>query len=114
MSNFVKCYCRHFSALVLALGLAFPLIVAAQAPKKSAAKKAATASSAKPKPAGQKAEKEQFDAAIAATSPTEKAELLVKFIADFPKSEYKTRAQESLAGARAAMAYAPRTACGWP
>ena len=30
--------------------------------------------------------------------------MLVKFIADYPKSELKTRAEESLAGARAAMA----------
>ncbi len=50
------------------------------------------------------AEKNRFDAAIELTDPTQKAESLVKFIADYPKSEFKIRAEESLAGARAAIA----------
>ncbi|MDI1241521.1 MAG: hypothetical protein PSX80_06330, partial [bacterium] len=49
-------------------------------------------------------EKPNFEAAIAAATAAQKAELLVKFIADYPQSELKTRAEESLTGARAAMA----------
>lgn len=60
--------------------------------------------SATPKPVDPAVEKAKFDAAIATVRPTEKAVSLVKFIAEFPKSEYAPRAKESLAGARAAMA----------
>ena len=73
---------------------------------KPAVKKAAAAVP-KPEPvqaADPADEKARFDAAIAAADPAEKAELLIKFIADHPRSAYKTRAQESLAGARAAIA----------
>jgi tetratricopeptide (TPR) repeat protein len=48
--------------------------------------------------------KERFDAAIATVNASEKAELLVRFLTDFPGSELKARAEESLAGARAAIA----------
>lgn len=57
-----------------------------------------------PTPVDPAKEKERFDAAIATVDATEKAERLVKFINDFPKSESKARAEESLAGARAAIA----------
>jgi tetratricopeptide (TPR) repeat protein len=67
---------------------------------KSPAKPVATATP-KIDPAKEKAD---FDAAIAAATAAEKAELLVKFIADYPKSELKIRAEESLTGARAAIA----------
>ena len=81
----------------------------AQAPRKRPAVKkpsAATTASAEPKavPEETGSDKARFDEAIAATTPAAKAELLVKFLADFPKSELRTRAQESLAVARAALA----------
>ena len=41
-------------------------------------------------------EKASFEAALGAATPSEKAELLVEFIADYPKSELRTRAEESL------------------
>lgn len=57
-----------------------------------------------PKPADPAIEKAKFEEALAAATPTEKAERLVRFLAEFPRSDNKLRAQESLAGARAAMA----------
>lgn len=63
-----------------------------------------------PTPIDAAAEKVSFDAAIAADTPAEKAERLVKFLADFPRSENAVRAGESLAGARAAIANEKLTA----
>ena len=92
--------------------LATGAAVQAQAPRKKAAtvkKPGAGTVAATPRAEPEESsaptdEKSRFDAAIAAAAPSEKAELLVKFIADFPKSTNKQRAQESLASARAAMA----------
>jgi tetratricopeptide (TPR) repeat protein len=101
---------RNFGAVLVLLALVSPVF--AQQKARSAAQtriKATTSKKPTPKPEPTATphpavEKERFDTAIATVNPTEKAELLVKFIADFPSSEYKTRAQESLAGARAAIA----------
>lgn len=91
-------------------------VPAQTAPRKPAAKRPTTSTkptAAKPTPKTVQpkatpvdpvVEKERFDAAINAEKPGEKAELLVKFLVDFPKTEHKLRAQESLAGARAGMA----------
>lgn len=57
-----------------------------------------------PKPIDPAVEKARFDEALGAVTPADKAALLLKFIAEFPKSDNKRRAQESLAVARAAMA----------
>jgi len=112
----VKQFIRISSAFFLAIVLSYPALAQAGDGRSSQRKSKAASSAAKkpavprpkpeatPKPADPAAEKERFDAAIAAVTPTEKAELLVKFLSDYPESENKTRAQESLAGARAAMA----------
>lgn len=107
---------RNFGACLLIFALISPLFAqqtqtrrqpqtkpkASSTPaKKPAAAKPTVEATPKPDP---EAEKAQFEAAISASSPSEKAELLVKFIAAYPKSEHKTRAEESLAGARAAIA----------
>jgi len=107
---------RNFGTALVILALVSP-IFAQQTPKpRTSQQKPKASSSAAKKPAATKpnpeatpkvdpaVEKERFDAAFATTNPTEKAELLVKFIAEFPKSEFKIRAEESLAGARAAIA----------
>ncbi|HLA94087.1 MAG TPA: tetratricopeptide repeat protein, partial [Pyrinomonadaceae bacterium] len=73
-------------------------------PAKSTAAKPKPRPVATPTPVDPAVEKAKFDAAIAAATPAEKAELLLKFTAEFPKSEHKVRIQESLVGARAAMA----------
>lgn len=103
----MKQYRTFLSAGLLAIGLG-GLLVHGQPPRKNtAARKPAAAKprpAATPKPADPAEEKTRFDAAIAAATATEKAELLVKFIADYPKSTNLQRAQESLAGARAALA----------
>ncbi|MEO5858800.1 MAG: tetratricopeptide repeat protein [Pyrinomonadaceae bacterium] len=105
---------RNFGAVLLLFALISPIL--AQGPQgRPAPKKPRTSSTSNRKPAAKpiaaatpKAdpakEKINFDAAIAAPTAAEKAELLVKFTADYPKSELKTRAEESLTGARAAMA----------
>lgn len=115
---------NHFfkKIYILTLLLTFVSTIPAQtAPKKTAAKKPATSAKkagAKPKetpaprpkpkatapPADPAVEKERFDTAINTEKAGDKAELLIKFLVDFPKSENKLRAQESLAGTRAAMA----------
>lgn len=114
---------HHFfkKIFILTLLLAFATAVPAQTtPRKPTAKKPAASTrstAAKPKatPARTKAkatatpvdpavEKERFDTAINTEKASEKAELLIKFLVDFPNSENKLRAQESLAGTRAAMA----------
>lgn len=102
------------------LGAFVSTVPAQTAPKKPAAKKPSASTkttAAKPKstptrtkpkvtetPVDPAVEKERFEEALAAEKPGEKAELLIKFLVDFPKSENKLRAQESLAGTRAAMA----------
>ena len=50
------------------------------------------------------AEKKRFDEAISILDPSEKSAALIKFIAQFPKSEFRLRAMESLAVSRAAVA----------
>lgn len=83
-------------------------------PKKTAAKPPATSGSGtkqdgKTKPAAAPTpdpatEKRRFEEAIAILDPAEKAAALIKFIAEFPKSEFRLRAMESLAVSRAAIA----------
>lgn len=55
-------------------------------------------------PANPAAEKSRFDEAIAAATPTEKIAALQKFLIQYPAGTEKTRANESLTGARAALA----------
>jgi tetratricopeptide (TPR) repeat protein len=105
---------RNFAAVLVLLALISPMV--AQGPQgRPTQKKPRTSSTPAKKPAAKPIaaatpkidpakEKASFEAAIAAATAREKAELLVKFIADYPKSELKTRAGESLTGARAAMA----------
>jgi len=105
---------RNFGAVLVLFALTSPIF--AQGPQgRPAQKKPRTSSAPTKKPAAKPIatatpqadpakEKSNFEAAIAATNAAEKAELLVKFISDYPKSEFKTRAEESLTGARAAMA----------
>jgi len=105
---------RNFGAVLALLALTSPIL--AQGPKgRPAQTKPRTSSTPAKKPAAKPIaaatpkvdpakEKASFEAAIAAASATQKAELLVKFLSDYPKSELKTRAEESLTGARAAMA----------
>lgn len=49
-------------------------------------------------------EKQRFDAALAAVTPAKKVEELEDFLRRYPNSSEKTRAYESLTGARAALA----------
>ncbi|NMS52412.1 hypothetical protein, partial [Vibrio parahaemolyticus] len=64
-----------------------------------------SAKSPTPKPAPDpELEKKRFDDAIAISDPSEKAAALIKFISEFPKSELRQRALESLAVSRAALA----------
>jgi len=104
---------RNFGSVFVILALISPIF--AQGPKgRPAQTKPKTPSTTAKKPAAPKPvptpkvdpakEKTNFEAAMAAATAAEKAERLVKFIADYPKSEFKTRAEESLTGARAAMA----------
>lgn len=105
---------RNFGAVLALLALISPIF--AQGPQgRPTQTKPRTSSTparkpqAKPKAAATPRvdpakEKASFESAIGAEKAAEKAELLVKFIADYPKSEFKTRAGESLTGARAAMA----------
>lgn len=72
--------------------------------KKSTASNTKPKPTVTPKPIDPAVEKAKLDEALAAASPAEKAALLLKFIAEFPKSDNKRRAQESLSVARAAMA----------
>lgn len=112
---------RQFIVLLIFAGSASTVFAQTQPTKKKPAAKKPTAtkktttavkkpSTPKPKavatptPVDPAVEKARFDEAIAAATPAEKAELLIKFIAEFPKSDSKVRVQESLAGARAAMA----------
>lgn len=105
---------RNFGAVLAIFALVSPIFTQQKArPSAQPKTKSATASSKptqpKPKPEPTATpdpaiEKERFDAATATVNATEKAELLVKFIADFPESDLKLRAEESLAGARAAIA----------
>ena len=101
---------KQLGVFLFCAALSAGVAVEGQAPRKKApAKKPSggtVAAKEKPAPAESSPadEKSRFDAAIAAAAPAEKAELLVKFIADFPRSANKQRAQESLASARAAMA----------
>jgi len=105
---------RNFGAVLTLFALISPIF--AQGPKgrptqtkpktsstpaKKPVAKPVAAATPKVDPAKEKA---NFEAAIAAPTAAGKAELLVKFISDYPKSELKTRAEESLTGARAAMA----------
>lgn len=80
----------------------------AQATPKPSPKQPTQKSSAKsptPKPAPDpELEKKRFDDAIAISDPSEKAAALIKFISEFPKSELRQRALESLAVSRAALA----------
>lgn len=107
---------RNFGAVLLTFALLSPVFAqqsqarrptqtkpkpASNPVKKPAAAKPKAETTPKPDPV---AEKAQFEAAIATEKASEKAELLVKFLADHPKSEFKLRAEESLAGARAAIA----------
>lgn len=96
----MKFFSKHLFAFLLCAGLGSAVFVEAQPP---ARRKPAARPAAAPKE-NAAAEKARFDEAVAAATPAEKAELLVKFIADYPKSANKPRARESLAGARAAMA----------
>ena len=57
-----------------------------------------------PAPINSEAEKAKLDAALALTSASERASALKKFIRDFPKSEHRARAAESLVTARAILA----------
>ena len=115
---------RNFGSSLLILALISPIFAqgpkgrpaqtkpktSLTAPKKPAAKpvaKPVAAATPKIDPAKEKA---SFDAAVAETTASAKAELLVKFLASYPKSEFKIRAEESLAGARAAMADESMTA----
>ena len=105
---------RNFGAVLAVFALLSPIFSQQDRTGRSTQTKPRSTStaakrSAKPRPAATPkpdpaAENERLESAIAAASASEKAELLVKFIADYPKSELKTRAEESLAGARAAMA----------
>ena len=103
---------RQLGVFLFCAALAAGVTVHGQAPRKKAPAKKPGAGTvaAKPKEVSKDAEaapsdeRSRFDAAIAAATPSEKAELLVRFIADFPKSTNKLRAQESLASARAALA----------
>ncbi len=104
---------RQLGVFLFCAALAAGVSVHGQAPRKKAPVKKPGAGTVAAKPKAVTAENEaaapadeksRFDAAIAAATPSEKAELLVKFIADFPRSANKQRAQESLASARAALA----------
>ena len=57
-----------------------------------------------PTPVDPAAEKVRFDQAIAAATAAEKVSALQKFLVDYPSAAEKTRAYESLTGARAALA----------
>ncbi len=110
---------RNFGASLILLALVSPIFAQqsqtrrqpkprpASTPKKTTATVPRTEPTPKADPA---AEKARFEAAVALESPVEKAEALVKFIAEYPKSEFKTRAEESLVGSRAAIADARLTA----
>ena len=104
---------RQLGVFLFCAALAAGVTVHGQAPRKKAPAKKPGAGTVAAKPkaitsegeaAAPADEKSRFNSAIAAATPAEKAELLVRFIADFPKSTNKQRAQESLASARAALA----------
>ena len=57
-----------------------------------------------PAPIDPEAERAKLDAALALPSASERASALKKFIRDFPKSEHRARAVESLVTARAILA----------
>lgn len=105
---------RNFGAVLAVFALVSPVFAQQAAPRRTTKSKPKTPSATARKPATPKPvatpkadpamEQTSFEAAIAASTAAEKAERLVKFIADYPKSELKTRAEESLAGARAALA----------
>ncbi|MGD9629735.1 MAG: hypothetical protein AB7V18_10855 [Pyrinomonadaceae bacterium] len=110
----MKQFYLYLGVFLILAGVSMP----AAAQRKQTAQKASTPKAAKkagervaavPKQTPEKIpdavdEKAQFEAATAAATPAEKAELLIKFIADHPKSELISRARESLSGARAALA----------
>lgn len=89
---------------------ASPKTAAKPTPKPTTKPRAQTATKPRPKPQPTKPEtdpaaaKKRFDEAIAISDPTEKAAALIKFVAEFPDSELRPRALESLAVARAAIA----------
>ena len=102
---------RNFGAALIILALVSPLFAQQKArtpvPRKTKVATTSKKQAPKPEPTATPdpaVEKERFDAAIATVNASEKAELLVKFVTDFPNSEFKLRAEESLAGARAAIA----------
>lgn len=128
----VNQFVRQLAVFCLALSFQTGVIAQTQPPKKkpAAAKKSsptktstaqkktslpakktntsvAAISKPKPKPIATPVdpavEKERFDKAIATETPAEKAMELARFVAEFPDSEYRTRAQESLAGVRAVL-----------
>lgn len=118
---------KHVLLLILLFSFSLALNAQKATPKtaqKSTAQKKSTSSAKtgsakvainKPKPKAVKpkpeptpidpaVEKERFDKALAETSAGEKASALKKFLVDFPESERKIQAQESLASSRAALA----------
>lgn len=100
----MKAFFRQLGVFLLFGLLCAVYSVQAQQPRKKLPVRKPAAASDKPKAADPTDEKARFDAAVAAATPAEKAELLVKFIADYPGSANRQRAEESLTVARAALA----------
>jgi len=71
------------------------------AKKTSVPKPAATSSAKKPTP--KRDDKAELDAVLAISDPEQKITALSKFLKDFPRSELRPRAAESLTAARAAV-----------
>ncbi|MGB7207225.1 MAG: tetratricopeptide repeat protein [Pyrinomonadaceae bacterium] len=102
---------KKFLSIVLLVFLSG--IVFGQKPQRPSAKPATSSKQAvsKPKPKtvllpaliDPEAEKAKLDAALALTSVSERTSALKKFIRDFPKSEHRARAAESLVTARAIL-----------
>jgi tetratricopeptide (TPR) repeat protein len=72
------------------------------AAKKTSVPKPAATTPAK-KPAPKRDDKAELDAVLAITDPEQKITALSKFLKDFPRSELRPRAAESLTAARAAV-----------